>query len=384
MARTVNEVKLTIFMLASDYDPAHYNWTKNELSALGDCRATAEVIKKRLEDNGAKVKEMYAIEHKDEKKADSKSEGCHNSTNTIKAKYHILVKFEPSHGTPLKKIAEYIGVPPEVIEKAKQGRHSYDDMLAYLTHIKDVDKIQYAPEDVVTLAGSDYMDYYNERKEHWIKARETEAKKGGKTRDRLFRETMEKLDRGELTYNEIALTKGGCALLTDSKYQKKLFTKSELVKNLAEINRQNTKKMIENGEINSWEQIEKSEQFKLLQCYGYIEELKNALEAAIKKGLQNEFSNLAQAIIEHKINLPFEDIEACDKYKVICKYFKGEIENAIRAQAEREYTDLYYAVINQQITRAEAKASERYVYAYLFFKEDIEKKTMPYHEKKLY
>lgn len=374
------EAKLHTFMLASDYDPAHYDWTENELAALGDCKSTAEVIKNRLENNGAKVKEMYAIEHEDGKKADSKSKACHNSTNTIKPKYHILVKFEPSHATPLKEIAEYIGVPPEVIEKSKQGRYSYDDMLAYLTHIKYVDKIQYAPEDVITLAGSDYMDYYNERKERWERAREIVAKKGGKTRDRLFRETMEKLDRGELTYNEIALTKEGCALLTDSKYQKKLFTKFELVTNLAKIHRQNMKKMIENGEINSWEQIEKSEQFKLLQCYGYIEELKNILEAAIKKGLQNEFSNLKQAITEYKINLPFEDIEACDEYRVICKYFKEEIENVIREQAEREYRDLFYAVINQKITRVEAKASKKYIYAYLIFKEDIEKKPMPYHE----
>ena len=55
---------LSFFMLTSDYDPAHYNWTEKELSTLGDCKATAEVIKKRLEDNGVKVKEMYAIEHK--------------------------------------------------------------------------------------------------------------------------------------------------------------------------------------------------------------------------------------------------------------------------------------------------------------------------------
>ncbi len=379
-----NEAKLHTFMLASDYDPAHYGWTESELAALGDCKSTAEVIKKRLENNGAKVKEMYAIEHKSEKKADSKSKEFHGATDEAKMHYHLLVRFEPSHGATLKELSEYIGISPEIIEKPKPGRYSYDNMLSYLTHIKYVDKIQYAPEDVVTLAGSDYMDYYNERKKRWIKAREIVAKKGGKTRDRLFRETMEKLDRGELTYNEIALTKGGCALLTDSKYQKKLFTKSGLVTDLAGIHHQNMKKMIENGEINSWEQIEKSEQFKLLQCYGYIEELKNTLEAAIKKGVQKEFLNLKQAIKEYKINLPFEDIEACDEYEVICKYFKEEIENVIRAQAECEYRDLYYAVINREITRVEAKASEKYIYAYLIFKEDIEKEPMPYHHLQCY
>ena len=75
---------LSFFMLVSDYNPEHYNWPEKELSALGDCKATAEVIKKRLEDNGVKVKEMYAIEHKGEKKADSKSKEYHNSTDTTK------------------------------------------------------------------------------------------------------------------------------------------------------------------------------------------------------------------------------------------------------------------------------------------------------------
>ena len=266
MARTVNEVKLTIFMLASDYDPAHYNWTKNELSALGDCRATAEVIKKRLENNGAKVKEMYAIEHEDEKKADSKSEGCHNSTNTIKAKYHILVKFEPSHGTPLKKIAEYIGVPPEVIEKAKQGRHSYDDMLAYLTHIKDVDKIQYAPGGVVTLAGSDYMDYYNERKERWMEAREIVAKKGGKTLDRLFREAVSKLESGELSCAELAGIPEYRKLFLSAKYQRKLEAVAKRVEKLVELDKKRLQDKYESGEISA-EEARTSDEYKLVFKY---------------------------------------------------------------------------------------------------------------------
>ena len=43
-----NEAKLQTFTFASDYVPAHYKWTGKELSSLGDCSATAEVIKKRL------------------------------------------------------------------------------------------------------------------------------------------------------------------------------------------------------------------------------------------------------------------------------------------------------------------------------------------------
>lgn len=99
-----NETKLRTFTFASDYNPAHYKWTEKELSSLGDCSATAEVIKKRLEDNGAKVKEMYAIEHKGEKEADSKSEEFHGPTDETKLHYHILVKFECKQGVTLKKL----------------------------------------------------------------------------------------------------------------------------------------------------------------------------------------------------------------------------------------------------------------------------------------
>ena len=65
MAR--EQADLSTFTLASDYNPMHYNWTETERAALGDCKATAEVIKARLENNGLKVKEMYAIEHRGEK-----------------------------------------------------------------------------------------------------------------------------------------------------------------------------------------------------------------------------------------------------------------------------------------------------------------------------
>ena len=123
MART--EADLTIFMLASDYNPAHYDWTENELSALGNCKSTAAVIKRRLEDNGAKVKEMYVIEHKGEKKADSESEQFHGATDETKPHYHILVRFEPSHKATLKEIAKYIGVPMQIIVKPKRGGYSY-------------------------------------------------------------------------------------------------------------------------------------------------------------------------------------------------------------------------------------------------------------------
>ena len=260
------EAILTFFMLASDYNPAHYDWTENELSALGNCKSTAAVIKRRLEDNGAKVKEMYVIEHRGEKKANSKPKEYHNSTDTTKPHYHIVARFEPSHGATLEEIAEYIGVPPEVIEKPKPGRYSYDNMLAYLTHIKDESKIQYAPEDVVTLAGSNYMDYYNQRKERWIKAREIVAQKGGKTLDRLFREAVSKLKSGELFYRELAGVPKYRELLFNAKYQSKLEAAGKRVAKVAELDLFRLCDRLANNEI-SKEEAKTCKEYNLVFKY---------------------------------------------------------------------------------------------------------------------
>lgn len=265
MAR--EEADLTTFTLASDYNRAHYNWPEEELAALGNCKATAEVIKARLEANGAKVEEMYVIEHKGEEKTDSESKKHHKGIDETKLHYHILVKFAEKRGATLKEIAEYIGVPPQIVEKLKPGRHSYPNMLSYLTHIKYENKIQYKPEEVVTLAGVDYMTHYNEHKESWIKARAIVAKTGGKTRERLFREAMRKLENGEYAYKELAYTKEYCSLLTDLKYQKSLYRKSYLVKELALLYFRDMEKRIRNGEMASWEKIEADEHFKLMWKY---------------------------------------------------------------------------------------------------------------------
>lgn len=263
MART--EADLTLFMLASDYNPAHYKWRETELSALGDCRATAEVIKKRLEDNDTKVMEMYAIEHKGEKTADSKSKEHHRGIDETKLHYHIVVKFESKQAT-LKEIAKYIGVRPEVIEKPKSGRHSYDNMLSYLTHIKYEKKIPYTPEDVLTLAGIDYMLYYNERKERWIKARAFVAKKGGKTLKRLFQEAAAKMESGELCFADLASTEYR-KLLFEYKYLKLLQEKDKSVIIVAESDFARLHNKIKNGEITSMDEIIANDEWKLAYLY---------------------------------------------------------------------------------------------------------------------
>lgn len=262
-----NETKLRTFTFASDYNPAHYKWTEKELSSLGDCSATAEVIKKRLEDNGAKVKEMYAIEHKGEKEADSKSEEFHGPTDETKLHYHILVKFEYKQGVTLKKIAKYIGVRPEHVRKLRRGGYSYPNVLAYMTHIKYEKKIQYAPEDVVTLAGTDYMECYNENKESWLKGRDFVTKNGGKSLDRLFREAMAKLDREEIAYNELRGIKEYRKLLKNPVYAKKLKDKGRCMADLAKQDCSALCDKIQNREITSLDEIMANEEWKLACMY---------------------------------------------------------------------------------------------------------------------
>lgn len=262
MARA--EADLTKFILASDYDPAHYKWTEKELAALGDCKATAEVIKNRLEDNGAKVKEMYAIEHRGEAKA---AKGFHNNVDEAQKHYHILVYFEPSHGATLKEIAKFIGVPPEVIEKPERGRYGYPNCLSYLTHIKYEDKIQYPPEDVVTLAGTDYMDYYNANKERWIKARHIVKQNGGKTLKNLYQEAIKKLKNGELTYDEIARTQKYREVFLTPKWRRELKGISEGVIEIVTECEIELGEKIRNKEITSVDMIISNKNYALAYKY---------------------------------------------------------------------------------------------------------------------
>lgn len=278
MART--EADLSHFMFASDYDPVHYKWTEKELEALEDCKATAEVIKIRLEDNGAKVKEMYVIEHRSEAKA---AKEFHSNVDEAQRHYHIVVSFEPSHGATLREIAEYIGFPPEVIEKPKPGRYSYNNMLSYLTHIKYEDKIQYPPEDVVTLVGTDYMDYYNANKERWIKARSIVAKKGGKPLNQLFREAMVKLETGEITYEELCGIEKYDKLRLEPKYRKKLNEKKGCISEKAKEDLMALKGKIENNEITSLAEIAASRKWRL----AYLYERENITKHFVKRSYDN-------------------------------------------------------------------------------------------------
>ena len=243
MART--KANLKILNITNDYDKLHYDWSEEECTSLADCRATAEVIKKRLESHELKIQEMYVIEHKSE-----------NGWNH----YHILAKLE-GEGATLEDIARYLGMMPEMIEKPKPGRYTYENMLAYLIHIKDADKIQYSPDDVITLVGKSYSEYYTERYEKWLEGRE--KKKKAEPINNVFKEAMKKIENYEIKYSELATVEKYRKLILDKRYRKKLKDLQDGVDELAEQDYRNVLKKIEKKEITTLEEVLSDEKYRL-------------------------------------------------------------------------------------------------------------------------
>lgn len=179
MART--EATLSCITLAQDFRPEHWpGWTDEEKKLLGVIEAMGRNIKKRLEAGGCVLLEMYGIKHdKDEHKLwDEYNMAYKLHFGVVHA--HYVIKFASGRGETLKKLAELIGITPNYIEKPRRGRFSYDNMLSYLLHIKYPEKYQYEPQAVVTLAGSDYMVYYREQHEAWMRGRAKKIIKNAK------------------------------------------------------------------------------------------------------------------------------------------------------------------------------------------------------------
>lgn len=80
---------------------------------------------------------------------------------------HIHVLFKTKESQDIETIANAIGVAPEYIEFAKQGKYVYSNMLAYLIHAKDKQKHQYSPNEVLTLVGVDYKTHFANLSNQW-------------------------------------------------------------------------------------------------------------------------------------------------------------------------------------------------------------------------
>lgn len=137
----------------------------------GDIAPLLNAVVEKFNSHNCKVKEANGILHdKDTRKI------WDNQINDYKEEpkgkhVHFLIKFE--RGDTINSLANYCGIEPQYLEIAKSGRYGYDNLLAYLIHSKDTDKYQYKPTEVVTIAGTQYMDIYSDRHEAWIRGKAT-------------------------------------------------------------------------------------------------------------------------------------------------------------------------------------------------------------------
>lgn len=187
-------------MLTQDFDPEHWDWDPNELTALSSCDAAAKIIAARFAAAGVSLEEAYAIEHdKDEKDIWDEYQNIYNKE--VSGRHmHIVVKLGKDNALPLERIASIIGVNPAFIERPRPGRYSYDNMLSYLIHIKYPSKFQYDPQTVITLAGKPYMDYYGDRYKAWMQGRAKRVEAATKLK---FKEVKQMIMDGKLSKKEI-------------------------------------------------------------------------------------------------------------------------------------------------------------------------------------
>lgn len=243
------EASITRLMIVCDYDPIHYiNWSDKEKESLGNCKEISEIIMKRLKKNGINILEMYSIEHSGENYSEiSQLRKSGFSIFHDKKHFHIALRISKSTAKPIKEIAKYIGLRSECIEKPHRGNSTFEQMLSYLIHIKYDTKLQYAPTDVCTLVGTDYLEHYEHYHEKWLKARERISK--STTLEYFYNQAKADIENGLLTYNELSTVDEYRPLILDAKYRNRLKKVEDGVAELARLDSLNLYNMLRDGSI---------------------------------------------------------------------------------------------------------------------------------------
>jgi len=173
-------------MVVQQLDDANFAWLDKELATLeharnGDLIPLMSVMVQRLTSGGISTTEVHGIMHdKDERKV----------WNAVNAEYeiapkpshiHILIRFPKGSKSTLAALSYALGVDEQFIEKPNRGKFAYDNMLAYLTHVKYSEKFQYPAEYVFSFTQNDptrdYKAIHAERYEEWLIGRATVNKK---------------------------------------------------------------------------------------------------------------------------------------------------------------------------------------------------------------
>lgn len=232
------EANLTCIMIVQQFDPKYWiSWDK-KLIRSQNIEAILKEIVKRANTVGT-VSEAYGILH-DKDTMELFDANAQIFSTVLKEKHgHFLLKF--SSGATISSLALAIGIEPQYIEKAKSGRFSYENMLAYLTHAKDTEKFQYSPTDVVTILGKDYKEIHQEKYIYWTKGRiKKEVKNATDDIEPLILDIL----GDKVTKEEILLTPKLLRLY--SLYKTKI---NEAFTTLGELKSTRTKRALENGEF---------------------------------------------------------------------------------------------------------------------------------------
>lgn len=160
-----NKKSKKIFSITQQNKPDYWEWSESEKNVFGDLNAHADLIRQKLEQNDIELEEMHAIYH-DKDKTVVYDKFDKELVETLKEP-HIHVLFKTKESQDVETIANAIGVAPEYIEFAKQGKYVYSNMLAYLIHAKDKQKHQYSPNEVLTLVGGDYKTHFANLSNQW-------------------------------------------------------------------------------------------------------------------------------------------------------------------------------------------------------------------------
>lgn len=197
--------KMSLFTSALQLDPEYFSgWSDSEKSTLasaakGNLRPFCEVIKTRLEASGAEPTYMYAILHDRDTVSDHIASPVDG--NFVAPHIHLLVGFKSrDKGLTPAGAAAALGVQPQMIEKAKPGRHTRDNCLAYLIHAKDAAKHQYDARDVVTVIGEDYCAIEATRRQSWAQGQAHKSRKNAQERLPLI---VEKAAQGAISKRSI-------------------------------------------------------------------------------------------------------------------------------------------------------------------------------------
>ncbi|MBS0939836.1 Rep family protein [Lactiplantibacillus plantarum] len=196
---------LTCVMIAQQLQPEFWHdWDEEPIQQAqdGNAKPLLEKVVKRLNNGTVKVSEAYGIIHNKDEEILWDAQTQQNVTRQKEDHVHFLLKFEK--GDTINSLAASVGIEAQYLEKAKSGRYGYDNLLAYMVHAKDKDKFQYKPQEVITVAGEDYLSLYKRRREVWLRGRATkEAETSMQSVDYLVAQVLQgKLTKGQVMSDE--------------------------------------------------------------------------------------------------------------------------------------------------------------------------------------